>query len=42
RATAQSAPSPVAQRLAALRPDDMTAREALAVLYELKDLSERG
>jgi hypothetical protein len=32
----------MAQRLAALRPDDMTAREALAMLYELKDLSERS
>jgi DNA mismatch repair protein MutS len=35
-------PSAVEQRLAALHPDEMTAREALALLYELKDLAERG
>ncbi len=34
-------PSAVEQRLAALHPDEMTAREALALLYELKDLAER-
>ena len=30
------APSPVIEQLRALNPDDMTAREALACLYELK------
>lgn len=34
--------SALEQRLAALHPDEMTAREALALLYELKDLAERG
>jgi DNA mismatch repair protein MutS len=29
-------------RLAAVHPDEMTAREALMLLYELKDLSERA
>jgi DNA mismatch repair protein MutS len=31
-----SVPSPVIEQLRALNPDDMTAREALACLYELK------
>jgi DNA mismatch repair protein MutS len=35
-------PTAVEQRLAALHPDEMTAREALALLYELKDLAERN
>ena len=30
------APSPVIEQLRALNPDDMTARQALACLYELK------
>jgi DNA mismatch repair protein MutS len=32
--------SPVEDRLAAVHPDEMTAREALMLLYELKDLAE--
>jgi DNA mismatch repair protein MutS len=36
----QAAASPVENRLAAIHPDEMTAREALLLLYELKDLSD--
>ncbi len=35
-------PPPVVQRLDAIHPDEMTAREALQLLYELKDLATRG
>jgi DNA mismatch repair protein MutS len=35
-------PSPVVQRLDAIHPDEMTAREALQILYELKDLAARS
>ena len=34
-----SAPDPLRQRLAALEPDNLSARDALAFLYELKALS---
>ena len=34
-----TAPSPVLARLEAVNPDDLTPREALELLYELKDLS---
>lgn len=33
-------PSALEARLAAIHPDDISARDALALLYELKDLSE--
>ncbi|MFP4303879.1 MAG: DNA mismatch repair protein MutS [Rhodosalinus sp.] len=33
-------PSPLMERLAALHPDDLSPREALEVLYELKGLSD--
>jgi DNA mismatch repair protein MutS len=36
----QAGPSPLQERLAAVHPDEMTAREALMLLYELKDLAE--
>jgi DNA mismatch repair protein MutS len=42
RPAMQKGPSAVEQRLAALHPDEMTAREALALLYELKELAGRG
>ena len=42
RPATQKGPSAVEQRLAALHPDEMTAREALALLYELKELAGRG
>jgi DNA mismatch repair protein MutS len=35
-----AARDPLQERLAAVHPDEMTAREALMLLYELKDLSE--
>ncbi len=34
-------PSALEERLGAVHPDEMTAREALQLLYELKDLAER-
>jgi DNA mismatch repair protein MutS len=38
----QAARSEVEARLKAIHPDELTAREALMLLYELKDLSERA
>ena len=38
-AGAAKGPSELERRLAALHPDEMTPREALAVLYELKRMS---
>jgi DNA mismatch repair protein MutS len=38
--TKAKGPSAIEDRLAALHPDDISAREALALLYELKDLAE--
>jgi DNA mismatch repair protein MutS len=37
----QAGPSALHTRLAAVHPDEMTAREALSLLYELKDLAEK-
>jgi len=37
----QAGPSPLLKRLASVHPDEMTAREALMLLYELKDLAEK-
>jgi DNA mismatch repair protein MutS len=37
----QDGPSPLQERLATVHPDEMTAREALMLLYELKDLAEK-
>jgi len=37
-----AAPSALVERLCAVHPDEMTAREALLLLYELKDLAERN
>ena len=36
----KAGPSPVAERLAAIHPDELTPREALDLLYELKALTE--
>ncbi|WP_284260645.1 DNA mismatch repair protein MutS [Roseicyclus amphidinii] len=41
RPVKQDGPSPLQERLAAVHPDEMTAREALMLLYELKDLAEK-
>jgi DNA mismatch repair protein MutS len=41
-APAPKAQSAVEDRLCAVHPDEMTAREALALIYELKDLLTRG
>ena len=41
-ASATKGPSPLEARLGAVHPDEMTAREALALLYELKDMIGRG
>ena len=38
----QPGPSAMEERLRSIHPDDLTAREALQLLYELKDLSERS
>ena len=38
---APTGPSPIEQRLEAIHPDELTAREALLLLYELKDLAAR-
>ncbi len=39
---AQAAPSPALERLSGIHPDDLTARQALDLIYELKHLAERG
>jgi DNA mismatch repair protein MutS len=41
RAIKPGGPSPLVARIAAIHPDEMTARDALALLYELKDLAEK-
>ncbi|NKX45106.1 DNA mismatch repair protein MutS [Roseicyclus persicicus] len=42
RPVKQAGPSPLKDRLAAVHPDEMTAREALMLLYDLKDLAEKS
>uniref|UniRef100_UPI003F6B4D5A DNA mismatch repair protein MutS n=1 Tax=Roseicyclus sp. TaxID=1914329 RepID=UPI003F6B4D5A len=41
-ATAAKGPSALEERLGAVHPDEMTARDALALIYELKELLGRG
>jgi DNA mismatch repair protein MutS len=41
RPVKQDGQSPLQERLATVHPDEMTAREALMLLYELKDLAEK-
>ena len=42
RPEATPAPSAVEARLADIRPDDLSPREALALVYELRQLLENG
>ena len=38
----EPAPDPLRDRLDALDPDNMTPRQALEILYQLKELSRKG
>ncbi len=42
KAAVEQGPSPLEEAVAAIAPDELTPREALDLIYRLKDLAERG